>query len=384
MPYKVLIVDDDTSASELFQNCLSRAGMEVITTNDSLKALDLLEKKQFDLLITDIRMPLISGMEIIRSGREFQPNLPVIIVASEATLSEAIEAINLNVFRFLEKPLKAIDELKDLAIEAVTRDTTNLELEHEELQAELDLLRKTLVDVYRLPRFGSIAAGIAHNMNSPLGGVIGYAQLAKMKNPDIKGIEMIDQQALRISKLLAGISEKGQSELNNSPADINLPALINKEIEYLNFNLYFKHQVEKVLKLRKIPRFQGVYHHFTQVLHQLIQNAEDAMYYAETKELTITTETREEAIVLKISDTGAGIEQENLDKIFKLGYTTKSLPSETSDPDEPQGYGVGLFIVKSILQQYNADIEFSSEVGVGTTVTITIPPATIARKLKKR
>lgn len=385
MQYKILVVDSDTSSLDITQEYLTKENMDVVATNDSLKALDLLEKKQFDMLITDVRMPLFSGIDLIRSARGFHPDLPIIILSSESTHTEVIEAVNLNVFKFIEKPLKNIAVLKDYILEAVdkkVKSTKTVEVA-EGIKDELTALQNAIIDIYRVPKFGVLYSGIAHNINSPLGGVIGYTQLAMMKNPNIHGLDMVNQQAIKISQVLAGISDKGQAELSYKISDINLNDLINFELEYLNFNLYFKHQIEKNLILNDVTNIKAVYSHIALVFHHLLQNAQDAMFEMVNKKLTITTESNENAIILKIKDTGEGIPEEDLEKIFQPGFTTRQLPSEAANSDEPSGYGFGLFIVKNTLDEYNAAIEVESEVGKGSTFTITFPIESKKRKAGK-
>ena len=382
MKSRILIVQDDIAFLDSLQKYLSEEGLNVEITNDSLKALDMLEKKQFDILVTDIRMPLFSGIDLIRSARESQPDLPVVILSGEGTLSEAIEAVNLHVFRYLQLPLKDNSVLKDVVQDIFRMEQSHPLQDGSKQEEELLFYQRIISEIYRLPRFGNIATGIAHNINSPLGGVIGYAQLAMMKNPQVKGLDMINQQAVKISQLLAGISEKGQSEIFWTVSDIDLASLVDKELDYLNFNLYFKHQIEKNLKLKKVPHFKGIYAHWSQILHHLIQNAQDAMFESPEKTLSITTDCENDIVILKVADTGEGIPPDDLPRIFLPGFSTRQFPSDAKEPDEPQGYGLGLFVVKNLLEEYDADITVQSEPGKGSEITIKIPIHAKRKKFK--
>jgi len=240
-------------------------------------------------------------------------------------------------------------------------------------ESELEYYRKCVVELYSLPRFGSIATGIAHNMNSPLGGVIGYAQLALMKNPDVKGLDRINQQAFKISQMLAGLSEKGQSELTQTETEINLNELIKKELKFLDFNLFFKHQVVRRIQLNDIPSIRGVYYHWSHIFNHLIQNAIDSMFETQKKNLTIITDFEKGKIILTIKDSGEGISPEDIDNIFIPGFKRRKFPWETENDDEPSGFGLGLFIVKELLKKYNSEIRVKSNLDVGTETIITIP-----------
>lgn len=373
MNYKVLLVDDDPTILRLFSAYLGSQGMQVTEAVDGVDALEILKTEKFDLLVTDIRMPKMTGIELIRRSRQFQPDLPSVIVSGEGTLSEAAEAVNLKVLYYLEKPIENLETLRGVIIDAVENNMKSLEIKIKALEKELELYRKILPEVYRLPKLGAIAVGLAHNLNSPLGGIIGYAQLGKMKHPQIDSFEIIGVQAQKISKALNNISEKGQSENAAQPAEINLKNLVQDEVDFLGFNLFFKHQVEFELELNDVPQIMGVYSHFSLILHHLLQNARDAVFEKQEKRIKISTDSNGEKIFLKVSDSGKGIYKENLDRLFTPGFSTKPPPSEVSAPELPAGYGVGLWVVKQLLDVYNGDISIESREGIGTTVTVTIP-----------
>jgi signal transduction histidine kinase len=206
-----------------------------------------------------------------------------------------------------------------------------------------------------------------------LGGVMGYAQLIALKNPELKGLNIINEQAGKISKYLSLLGEKWQTETNYDKTIINLKNLIEREAEYLNFNLYYKHQVEKNFVLEMVPSIHGVYRHFSQVFHHLMQNALHSVYESPKKCIEVSLQKIAHEIVLRIKDSGAGLHQEDFAKIFTLGYTTKPKPWEVEEPEIPSGLGLGLFIVNEILKSYQAKINIESKVNAGTTVTVEIP-----------
>ena len=371
MGYKVLIVDDDLSLLRLFEEYLSEEGFEVVTAVDGTDAIEVLKNRKFDLLVTDIKMPKMTGIELIKHCRQYQSDLPSVIVSGEGTVDEAAEAVNLGVFYYLKKPLGSIDNLKNIILEAIENGNKSLEKENERLKKEVEIYRKMLPNIYRLPFFKSLAAGISHNINSPLGGVIGYSQLGKMKNPNMEIFDTIGKQAQRISDLLIKIAEKGKSEVNLNIKQINFNKLIEDEVSFLSFNLTFKHQVEFKLDLDEVPPVSGVYQHFAHCLHHIIQNARDAIAEKQEKKIGISLKHIDNSLVIKIIDNGDGIPPENLPRLFEPGFTTKASPAEVEDTDIPTGYGVGLCIVKDILKQYGASIDIAAD--EKTTVTITIP-----------
>jgi signal transduction histidine kinase len=373
MAYKVLLVEDDPDTLELFKSYLEVRDFETATATNGEEALQVLKRDRFDLMITDIKMPRMSGIELIRRSREFTPHLPTVIVSGAGTLSEAAEAVNLKVFHYLHKPITDLEELRRVALDAIIANSPYLAEENQQLKNENAFLKSVLLETYRMPDFGMISSGSAHNINSPLGGVMGYAQLIGMNNPEIKGIAIISEQTLKISKYIALIGDKGGTETNYEKTNLDLKNLIEREAEYLNFNLYYKHQVDKSYELDSVPQIYGIYHHFSQIFHHLMQNALHAVYETNKKQIIVSLKKKPALIELKITDSGIGIPDEDIDKIFTIGFTTKPKPWEVEEPEIPSGYGLGLYIVREILKLYKGELYIESALKTGSTVTVKIP-----------
>jgi len=364
LAYKILYAEDDPLSREKYGDYLTQAGAEVITAKNGQEALELLKNEKFDLLLTGLTMPVIDGMELISRSRKSSPDLPVVILSGGGTVSEAVEAVNLHVFQYLVKPLKDLEVLKNTVFEAIEHNST----------MQCSLFRQVLKDVYFIPRIGPLTVGMAHNIKSPLTGVMGYSQLLKMKNPDIEGLDVIIEQANIVSGLLSMVGDKGQSEINFAKTPIDLFELIKIELKFLDFNLFFRHQVDtKIIELKAVPSFPGIYHQIAKVFHHLMQNAADAVFETQKKQISIVTDSFDDTVRLIITDTGVGISPKDLVRVFEPGFSTKPLPYDVEDYETPHGYGLGLYFVKEILNDYNAEIEIESEVGVGTKVTVEFP-----------
>jgi DNA-binding NtrC family response regulator len=102
---RILIVDDEDSVRDYLSMMLEREGYEVSSSDTGKKALKLYSKKAYDVVITDIQMPAMSGMEVLTALREDDPTLPVIIITGHASQESAIEALNMGAFYYLLKPV---------------------------------------------------------------------------------------------------------------------------------------------------------------------------------------------------------------------------------------------------------------------------------------
>src|SRR5512137_82004 len=104
-PPRVLTVDDEQVVVESIRRVLTAEGYEVATATSARGGLDLLRKEQFDLLLVDIKMPEMDGIELLRAARDISPDTEVLIVTGYATIDTAVEAIKLGAFDYLEKPV---------------------------------------------------------------------------------------------------------------------------------------------------------------------------------------------------------------------------------------------------------------------------------------
>ena len=241
-------------------------------------------------------------------------------------------------------------------------------IEKQNHQLEIELMRES-----KLAEFGTFSAGIAHNLNGPLTGVLGFCDLLQLTRPDVKEIEHIRSQALVMRDIIANLLKKSRNEQESTPQDLSVEEIIKTELQFLDANLFFKHNVEKQIELDPdAPTIYGVYIDFSQVIGNLLRNAIDAMFHSETRMLAVKSSHDERALFLSVSDTGCGMSDDVKSRIFTPFYTTKPKAAEAA-PGEPVGTGLGLASTRSILARYAGEISVESTPNLGTTFTIRIP-----------
>ena len=131
---RILIVDDEGEMAENCRRILEAAGYRCVATSDAREALRLLEAERPDLLLSDLRMPALDGMEVLRRARAIDPRLPVVLLTAHASLESAVAAVKAGAFDYLAKPF-SIDQLKLAAERALT--WRRLELENLNLREQL-------------------------------------------------------------------------------------------------------------------------------------------------------------------------------------------------------------------------------------------------------
>ncbi len=118
---RILIADDEEGVREFIGETLQGAGHEVVLAEDGKHALDELTASAFDLLVTDLKMPRMDGLTLLRQGKELQPDLEVILLTAHGSIDVAVEAMKLGAFDFLQKPIAAPSQLRLLVARALER-----------------------------------------------------------------------------------------------------------------------------------------------------------------------------------------------------------------------------------------------------------------------
>jgi DNA-binding NtrC family response regulator len=133
MPERILVVDDEPNMLRLLKTILmDKTGYEVVTTNNPLEVSKLLQESQFDLVITDLKMPLVDGMDLIDIIKKIKAGLPIVIITAYGTIETAEEAIQKGAYDFVTKPFR-----KETILITIKR-----ALEWQRLQGELAELKK--------------------------------------------------------------------------------------------------------------------------------------------------------------------------------------------------------------------------------------------------
>jgi two-component system, NtrC family, sensor kinase len=226
-------------------------------------------------------------------------------------------------------------------------------------------LERELQDKERLASLGLLAAGVAHEVNTPLTGISSYTQMllqqAPADDPSTKVLEKIERQTFRAAKIVNGLLNLARpAQVDSGPCDVNV--VINDVLSLLEHQFRTGSiQVRKELA-PSAPIVQGIEHKLQQVFLNLFLNARDAMPRGGW--LTVTTRVDGDRVVAEIADTGSGIPSEQLARIYDPFFTTKAIG---------RGTGLGLSITYGIVREHEGTIHCESAVGQGTRFTLALP-----------
>jgi two-component system NtrC family sensor kinase len=230
----------------------------------------------------------------------------------------------------------------------------------------LRMTEQQLIQSEKLASVGQLAAGVAHEINNPLGTILLFSDIMRKElppgDPRRDDAEMIINETTRCKTIVSDLLNFArQNEVLAQATDVN--ALLSQTIEDVRIQPIFENVDINARLDSALPTIQADPAQLREVFVNIMTNAAEAMEGGGA--LTVATEaTADEMVKISFTDTGCGIPEENLSKIFTPFFTTKPIG---------RGTGLGLAIVYGIIKMHRGQIYVESEIGVGSTFTITLP-----------
>jgi signal transduction histidine kinase len=405
---RILIVDDERAVRGLFAEYLSQ-NYSCATAADAQEALELLSKEPFALVLTDIQMPGLGGIELLRKITELYADTAVIIVSGIDRMQRVIDAIRVGASDYIVKPCE-LDVLELRVERALERRTLlrnarkykqDLELRNAELarrKAELERLQAQITQTEKMASLGQMAAGVAHELNNPAGFI--YSNIDLLKDYVVRlerylsavyEVDLPPEAAARLNEIRKQIDyDNIVGDLSSILTDCHLGAerirdvvqnlrlfsrLDEADFKRVDLNegiestvrllsLYYKDgRISLCRDYGELPQVNCYAALLNQVWMNLLMNAAQAIGKS-NGEVRISTRSQRDHVAATFSDTGCGIVPDNVKRIFDPFFTTKPVG---------EGTGLGLSISHSIIERHGGKIEVKSVLGKGTTFTISIP-----------
>lgn len=377
---RLIIVDDEPVILRLLTGVFDDTDFEVVSCADAAAARAAIEAG-VDVLLTDKNLPDGSGLELLRLAKATNPGCEGLIITGYASIDTVLEAMQLDAFDYIVKPPKDIFEVKrkvGQAYEKVRLRQENAELlvrlqhRNDELQSALDELKAVqaeLIQSEKLAGIGTLAAGIAHEISSPLFGMMGLAEaiLDEEDRSLVEGYarEIVDYSRTikEIVQQLSGYSRTAQTEYHTA---IALDEVVGDAALLVERTIgggpcpIVADLPDELLVSAKATELQ-------QVFVNLLKNAVEAVierHGAEQGRVVVTGGRDADQVWAAVSDDGDGIPRDKIGSIFDPFYTTKA---------PGKGTGLGLNIVYRIITKYRGTIGVESNQGEGTTFTLRFP-----------
>ncbi|MHB1349443.1 MAG: response regulator [Desulfobulbaceae bacterium] len=383
---KILLIDDDLLMRKSATKLLKDLGYDVVSAGNGREGMEKYRRERPDLMLLDLRMPVMDGFEVLAELGTDLEKFPVIIVSGAGGINDALKTLQLGASDYLVKPILDVSVLEhaiNRALERIDLIRENKRYQHY-LEEEIKKRTEELHHSQKMEAIGTLAGGIAHDFNNILAIINGYAQMAQAELPaesqPSQDLDKVLQAANRATELVRQIlTFSRQDDHESKPVYIQF---ILKEILKL-----LKASFPATIVIRdwvdaECPPVLADPGRIHQVLMNLCTNARYAMRES-GGELTVSLSHLQSLpsgyrprdggrniagyLLLRVKDTGHGIDRDNLDRVFEPFFTTKPLS---------EGTGLGLSVVHGIVKSLGGDIWVSSEKGKGADFQIILPALT--------
>ena len=380
----ILCVDDEREILSALRRFLRQKAGRILTANSGEEGLELLEAHSPGVIVSDLRMPGMNGAEFLNHVLKFAPHTFRILLSGHADMEAAISAFNKGeIHRYLLKPWDpaklghAIEQGFEhhqliQANLALTDSLSEKNQELEDLNAKLEQktinLTEQLLHSERLSVLGRLAAGIIHEVMTPLTISVGWVETVS-KSPNITedqkdSLSIATEQIFRAASLMESIRDFSRKKhLIKTPTDAN--KLIDHALNLLIHPLKKKNiSISRSFETNESINVDG--EQITQVLLNIINNAIDALDPG--GRITLSTSVAESekgirSVHITIKDNGLGIAPDIVQQTFEPFFSTKG----------SKGTGLGLSICKGIMDNHGGEINLESQLGQGTTFTLSLP-----------
>jgi C4-dicarboxylate-specific signal transduction histidine kinase len=377
---KLLLVDDEEIVFKAVGGFLSRCGHQVSTALNGSEALEEMGREVPDVVLSDIRMPEMDGLALLEVVSVRYPTVPVILITGHGDVDTAVSALQRGAYDYIRKPVK-LDELVSL-LERVE--------ERKRLEQTLVEERAKLVHAGRLATVGTMAAGIAHEINNPTTAIRGnlqtFERLWQRAEPALqtavaqagdRDLQVLVEEfpglvaamlagTERITRIVSAVRLYARTDENRAPQEVDLAKCIE---EALSLTASVCEGIAVRSSLASV-RVLGVAQELTQVVVNLVQNAVQAL--ADRAGGVVSVDLRRDDagwVVLSVADNGPGVPESLHERIFDPFFTTKEPGS---------GIGLGLSICHGIVTDHRGTIGFAPVPGGGARFEVKLPPVATA------
>ncbi len=367
-PAKILVVDDQPINIKLLQRKLEREGYVVQTAYNGLECLDAVKASPPDLILLDVMMPEMDGIEACQRLKENEDTkaIPIIFITAKSSKEGKLEGLSAGGVDYITKPID-LDE-------TLARVKTQLRLQ-EFFRENMDLQMR-LADSRKTAAIGAITQGIAHNLNNLLGVVVGYLDLLKngFDSPDMvqRSVTLMDQAINRMVNIIRQLSTIATNE-RVALTPLNLQDLLEGSVARFKQ----EYEVETVVTISNdLPEDFTMTTNaevIESIIGKLLINAwesypknepnENREVWLETE--LVDTKDGGQRLLIKANDDGAGIPEDIRDTIFEPFITTKT----------SVGRGLGLTMARHAVRNLQGDLNLHERNGGGTCAVLSYPIA---------
>jgi signal transduction histidine kinase len=357
---RLLIIDDEEVVRDSCAQIVRAEPFDISTASDGLTGLELVAQFQPDLVFVDLKMPGISGFEVLEKLRELDPTIVSVVITGFATVSSAVEAMKQGAYDFLPKPFTP-DEFRLITRRALEK--RRLVLETIALRNEKEMLRE---------QFASI---VSHELKAPLGAVQQNLMALEFQLSTVLTEPQRDQLARgkgRIDELLKLVNSwlrlfsVDTNELQRTFTEVRIGDVLSAAVETLETYSDRKDVEVQAAVGDSLPPVSGDRLTLVEAFTNIVGNA--IKYSRDGGKIHVSATENGSSIQISVADGGVGIPAEDLPHIFEGFYRGAAKSAAV-------GQGIGLAVTRQIVAAHGGSIAAESHPGQGTTMTVRLPKA---------
>jgi len=369
---KILVVEDEELIRDIFQQSLERWGFSVDTAPDGKTALEMCQKQSYQIVTTDVNMPLMDGITLLKHLKARWPFMEVIVVSGYATIENAIEALKIGAFDFILKPVN-FDHVK-LVIKKCYQKIA--------WQAESNELKESNLHLKELNEMKDKFLSLTnHEIRTPLMIIKGYldileSQINHQNEDDREIFEIIKKTTLNLTDTVERmhmLSQVSKGDWIGDDSDIDITKAVQDV--YADLSRLFTHRaIEVSLNLPQEPLWiKGNLFSLKLIIRELYHNA--LKFTEDNGKVEVKLSELSNQVALSVKDNGIGIPYDKQNLIFTDFYEVQDVMNHTSSKENFKGggMGIGLSLVKEIVNYLKGSIQFYSEPNEGTTFIVHLP-----------
>ncbi|MCK5312441.1 MAG: hybrid sensor histidine kinase/response regulator [Desulfobacteraceae bacterium] len=357
---KILIVDDTESDIDLLLETLG-TDYEICVAIDGESALETFTEESPDLILLDIMMPGMDGYEVCKRLKKngTGPDIPVIFVTVKGEEEDETKGFELGAVDYISKPFSPS------IVKARVSTHLKLKQQHDQLKSCISLLNHEAEILQHKADIGIETGGLAHDINNILTLILAPAQLLRyLILPDMtdfeeidKNLSLIEKNAFLACKICRGYTSYLRNIGEKAYSQSLLPLLQPLDMYAKRFKGQIDRNIPDSLPLVKCKGYQ-----LKRVFLNLFMNACQAIETQKEQKIALRMWHEDRSVMFSIQDNGPGIPEDIKPLIFNECYSTRD-----------EGTGLGLFLVKKIVDDHNGSIKFSSDTKMGTMCTLSFP-----------
>jgi len=392
VPARILVIDDEEAARFGIRKVLEKERYQVDLADNGQQALQKIREFSPHVVISDINMPHMDGITLLKEMGRLEAPPPVILITAHGSESVAVQGLRAGAYDYLAKPFEVEDLRKAVRNAAEKQQLLESNRRYladlERTLTELKNSQTERIQAEKMAALGRLVAGVAHEVNSPLGALSSaidtfgraYVRITELLSSDASQAgRPVAEKAASLKSTLEQTLHVAQeacqrmdslvrtmrrfANLDHAPlrrADIR--DCIESTLALLNHEL--RGEIRIVKDFGSTANIECYPLELNQLFTCLLMNSIEAISGA--GEIRIRTWQTQDRLMIRLADSGRGIAGEDIEKIFDPGFTTKGVGV---------GTGLGLPTCQKIVEKHRGTIEIESQPGAGTVITLSLPLA---------